>query len=327
MRSPTNSVRSKELESYAVTESGPPQLNTYLQGICEGADSEGKIEARKLVRAHLLDEFCSSGKFRLLSLPGARWRFETDLKVHFAQNQIATRFEVVAFERNTTVLHAARPYMIRARGREPGWATFSFPDRRIDYALTNRSCCAHMDVNDFLHLKDALEANGKQAVACRTVFQRWTAVWLDYTSQICAPIESALPRLGSGLSRVADKVPVAVTVMASREDPEITARMQALRMSRADYIAFLLDRSEKHTFRATKEHTYASESNGRPVPMLTVFGVFELKPAYRHVSNEVPSPLATVTEASPPASLPSESQDLNVGMFDPDSGVFHMPDD
>lgn len=145
---------------------------------------------------------------RLLSLPGRWWTLERELAKEL-------NAQCVGFEWNLETLIRGRPYM---PGKRPHEITHEFLDGQILAYARSQSTALHCNVGHFLSLR-RLETSYNRRTWKEFIlrFGRYSAVWLDYTSQICEEVRLGLQNLGRHLARKRKCIPVAISVMACRD--------------------------------------------------------------------------------------------------------------
>lgn len=175
---------------------------------------------------------------QLLSLPGIGWMFENYLRS-------LTSCQVVGLERSKTLYYQSRCFIpgvplaaasIRHRLIEK---SLPFGSGRITYSRVrcvnwgsqrytsfnfkeNRRVRSNrllmMDAATYMNLFfDGYGATEKQREEFATRFYQRTAVWLDFTSQLCDSVEATVSKLPYCLDSSDFEKPVAITLMNARD--------------------------------------------------------------------------------------------------------------
>lgn len=196
----------------------------------------------------------------LLSMPSIHWSFEW---------MFNRRFKNACFlglEWTWGVVELGKPYMVKKSSRPIEiHHCDAMAHGRIRQIQTDVASWIWMDAADFLSLRPHDCASPNQAHNFRNVYRSNNYVWLDFTSQICGGVRRALRGLHHFLHPRCWSVPVAITVMAARDD----YRDDDDRVFEIGKHLSGFDR----TFLVRGHWTYVN--NG--VPMLTVCGIMKHK--------------------------------------------------
>jgi len=181
---------------------------------------------------------------RCFSLPGIRWAFERELADHLDRPA-----EYIAVEQRLSFLEAGLGYM-------PG--RYHIEHEEITRAhhfkgyRTDQSTIFHCDASTLIDLGRTWKMDNRQAKTWSRLYKGWTCAWLDFQSPINTEIIRCCKSLENNLDRHHPVVPVAVTFMLGREDPETFALMNLLDKdgsALSKRVTFLLALWESHRFR------------------------------------------------------------------------------
>lgn len=231
----------------------------YLEREVVHANHLIKQPVRDLVANYFTSVHHPKRPMRLFSLPSANWNFESQIGY---MHRDATNF--IAVERNIGIMRAGLRYM---PGRGRMWSDELFDLKCVS---SDTASVMHSTTSVFFGLgrDPKFPTNGLR----KEWFKKWrnlTAIWLDFTGQLCREIELTLPDVMYSLSQGSAEIPVAVTVMKAREMSDISNKLFALDTDRAGYIQRMLDVGKHRSFVVDGIHEYQSS-----VPMLVVLGKF-----------------------------------------------------
>lgn len=238
--------------------------NRFAESIHEHCTGAEKDECRRRVLRHILD-IHPSGGMRLLSMPSERWIFEHMLKAEYRN------LTCVGIERCSRTFHRGVAWMPVHRGdrQRPMVGFDEYAKIRFLVAANQRSRFLNVDLSTFLRARrSTLFVSGDGGRFTRR-YRGWSAIWLDFTSMLCADVERALTELHGGIDGAIDEVPLAVTVMKGRETEDIQNKMFALQCSRSEFIGKLVAAGLPNRCVIDGEHEYRSATGAT---MLTVFG-------------------------------------------------------
>lgn len=254
----------------------PSGYATTLTDPRAAAVSEGKKEMRRKVAAMTL-EHCrwdDSRTLNMVTLPGPQWTMEHEL---FKATDQRARF--LAFEDVNYLMHKGLvnvPRLQEGHRIDTDWDEFQ--PAGIKFFRTSASRWVYLNVLDWCLLEgdEMLRHNDPHFRAFdhwRNLFWGWDSMWLDFASCLHKKMERALSRLPLLYSDdQRDPVkPIAVTVQKGRETADTMSILRDLRISRTEYVVFLLDRRPGYSFELTEEFEYLSPEG---VVMLNVLGLW-----------------------------------------------------
>ena len=196
--------------------------------------SEAKQVERERVMKFILSYFSRESDFlRLLSLPGFDWTFEQMLQSE------RRRVQFVGLERSCSAYARSRRAICRGLFSE-SVERAQLQDRTIPYGRgnvvysriaangkRNGKCGTRSTRSNRLLLMDSATytsmlvtdygASMQEKKEFVDKFYRRSAVWLDFTSQLCNGVEQTLRWLPLCLDHYREAVPVVVTVMNARD--------------------------------------------------------------------------------------------------------------
>jgi hypothetical protein len=268
--------------------------NGYLRSLLNSRDtSPGKEVARDKV-IDLFMENCTFSKdqpLRMITLPGPQWKVEQELYRLTEKRAHFTAFENVLPLMNKGMVNVPRPQEGKRRMVERK----NFVPLDVSYFRTPAARWLNVDFKDWCtlepkHMKHCPISQEDTYDYWLRKFWSYNCAWLDFCCQLGGKMDMALSRFpllqGHDFD---DNKAIAVTVLKGRELPETTRLLSDLQMTRAEYIAFLLDRKPGHYFSAHMDYEYVSQSEEtKGSPMLLVTGVwkrnetFTPKPKKKH---------------------------------------------
>lgn len=252
------------------------------------ADTPGKIDQRKRILRHMLDNQNHLSCGRLLTMPGEHWSFEND----FAREK--PEFSFTGLDWNWSVIEKSIGFMPIAKSRTRDVAARGYRGlvdkapiyREWDLAIgtlrgyeSGRALFLHAHASVFLSLgRSAVSGIAKFGTlvdAGKRRQQEWfarqfktnTGIWLDFTSPLCSETESAIKRVGYFCSRAVYEVPVAVSLMMGHDAFADAADPVGPRAIR---VVQLLNDNQYRQFIPCDAWSYAGIKN---TPMLTVTGL------------------------------------------------------
>jgi len=198
-----------------------------------GTSSNTKQAEREKVLDFMLSTI-SNDRVKLLSMPGESWAFEQMLLSARPQSQI------VAVERSSTVYsksRAAMPSIYGSIEREShrlqhrmyamGSAEFEYSRVSMHLGSNGRRCgkkgtrsnrLVLMSIDAYMSmLVTDYRATMKEKADFHCRFYARNAVWLDFTSQLCAPVNDAIKNLHYCLYPDGRSKPVVITVRNGRD--------------------------------------------------------------------------------------------------------------
>lgn len=224
-------------------------------------DCPAKQRCRTAVFDHIM-KYRERRWFRLLSLPSANWSFERMIHPTIEGNMPA----FVACERDPSVFGASAvmmPGMRRISGQ------MELRHGTIDFLRSECAKIAMCDLSTLMGIGRGRHVSKWAKANFRDLWQNVTAVWLDFTCQLCREIEDCVPRLSSWCDMKTPTVPVALTFMGARETPDIGNKLYLLGEDRIGYAKRLLAYQRHRTFIDDGHFEYVSSSG---TPMVTVLG-------------------------------------------------------
>jgi len=249
----------------------------YFRQLVKGKASPEKVKVRNMVKNFVLRtcKWTKAKPLQFMSLPGPMWALEKDL---FRETDGAAHF--TALEHNLSFMYKGEDNVPLHAGRKQRGFRY-LPDLKTTYYKTSAAAWLNTDFVEWCLMDETVPGGflGAPMEAFYDPWQTWLdrywsidAYWLDFTSCLHTGLEEALERLPTlvGEDRGEDK-PIVVSVLKGREQPETTARMSDLNMSREEYIGFLLDRRPGYSLEIRTTHEYPTLSN----PMLNVFAVWK----------------------------------------------------
>lgn len=226
-------------------------------------EEDYKEPVRRRVLDFIIRNHLTKTSLRLLSLPGIRWEFERSALSHFGQYA-----RIVGVERSVPIAEASLRFMPGSRRRTRDDFTLASGVRVEGYESSSSVllCCELSELvasrpQQPMHRRTAADASMARMV------RRWSACWVDLTSQLCPDTIGILGNLIPRTDRALARIPVAVSVMVGREDNETTKAIEMCG-GRAELIAAILDKG-RGLFEMQESFTY---TGGGGVKMLVVMG-------------------------------------------------------
>lgn len=196
--------------------------NKFIWQSANGEDTTPK----KMIRHECLDFILSHHNNlpgRYFGLAGINWTFERML---WAKRP--TQFDYVSVERSWPVLVSSVPNMPGRRRRmcsiEMNNKThygYESEDAKIWCTTTSEMMLGPKKNNGWKR------PSKEQRRSFRKNSTAWTAVWLDYSSQLCDEISFSLRRLAQRIDAFAPVVPAIISYMVGRESHQYTEAINA----------------------------------------------------------------------------------------------------
>lgn len=254
-------------------------------------DTPGKRDQRDRILRHLLDHQQPGRQLRLLSMPGRTWAFEHLLLKEWEYASF------VGIEWDWSTMEQGAPFMPRKKGEGTHRYTIPLGAGDLHGYETSLARWIHTPASSFVRISRKVlkhsphvHSNDYTKAHCRQFsadFKGNTAIWLDFTSQMCTEIETALPRLGGFALKGMEDVPVAVSMMMARDglgDEKDPVGPRAIRLVE------LLNSSRFRRFIPKDAWSYM----GSGAPMITVTGLYRIVDTPRFVQTAPASPRPTV---------------------------------
>lgn len=231
----------------------------------EYVDDPAKDDCRARVLSHIL-RYHGSHPLRLLSFPGLRWTFERQLdSVRGGGNYfIGLERDPIIAARSVQWMPGTRRQLIREQ----------LTIGELEVVVSSRARLMYVDCETFFHIGRKQIGSREGRAKWRNAYRLWSAIWLDFTGNLCFGVEKCLQRLATH-SLISAKVPIAITVFKGRESRDITTKLNVFYASRAEYIEALLDAPRPDwpgRFMTDGTFEYKSAAGAT---MLTVLGHFD----------------------------------------------------
>ena len=231
-----------------------------------GNEAVKKIERPKVAN-FLLQHHSPNERLRLLSLPSIHWSFE-----HLLMEMSPEReYRFFGLEWTWGVVELGRPFMPGGRSMHH---TVKFPIGEIKGFCTldhdrDKKVFSHflwVEAGSFLCLERTDRGDSKSNERFARVYKRNTAIWLDFTSPMCAEVQRCLTHVGGFCHAEKLSVPIAITMMAARDE-------NGSDETRVPDVCKLLNQNKWRQFSLTDSWKY----NHHGIPMLTVCGLATLR--------------------------------------------------
>lgn len=221
----------------------------------------GHEAAKAPLRAKIADYFLkyhdSDEQLRLLSLPGLHWQFEHHISVDHPKCYF------VGLEWTYGVIELGSPFMPSNERRY--WRDYGIKGKDKPLKVLRGDCSrwVWMEIGNFMMLRTAdFKTNRKNKSAWfHKRFRNFSCAWIDFTSQLCSETRFAIRELQAVMDHSKTQVPVAITVMAARDDHDSHE-------GRLAEVCQLLSAKKYYTFLLSDWWVYVNDG----IPMLNVMG-------------------------------------------------------
>ncbi len=215
-----------------------------------------------LLSHHHQEEFC------LLSLPDEKWTFERLVECSVEKSRfLGLQWSWMHLERGLSWMPGGRTNLFEEEiqiGKIRGY--YNDKSRIVFCHASGFISLSGLDVRGYERGNGGKGTNKDKRYRFNKKYRRNTAVWLDFTSQICTEIDRTMGRLGYWLA-LRDEVPVCISFLAARDNMNSDDQ-------RVESITKALNRDGKYrTFQLRDSWRHQSAES----PFLTVAGVFNLK--------------------------------------------------
>lgn len=264
--------------NYAIENSGASGSTNYQLSQIDFSVSEEKLSMRSVILEHFLTNHDPILPAIVLSMPSVTWDFEKEFRKEVMSKcnsiGIHRKSRFIAFENNVKIWNLSSASMPKKAKATTVSYRYESDKVNFQYYTTNTSKLLFSDINSFLQINKSFFHEEAKFNRFNQKFGKYTAVWLDYTSQLNDQMVKGLRGLDNFLSVSVKEIPFAITFMGQRESSRLVESvLGAVDGNREKAVEFFLSNMLKHEFKVSKTITY--QSNG--VTMVNVIGIFHTK--------------------------------------------------
>lgn len=228
----------------------------YYQQMINGEECSSKQEQRyrvaEFLQSHHDPRFRTGViKQKLLTLPGARWAFERDYLVKYPNTSF------IGLEREPEIFSYSVRWM---PGGERLSADLLCRDPLGHFMAVDAGQARLVHCHFSAYITSSFGTSDSNERSHNNRWRSFTGAWIDFTSQICEEHTTSLPWFPYSFHPACEQVPLAISVQASRDFPDVTAFIRSTGKSRSHYILELLRKNIHWSFRLYDSFTYLSDS-------------------------------------------------------------------